>query len=545
MSSPRNHRDPRPLRWAGLRAFLVECESLGDVMRVHARLTAHPFPGQVEVLAAARTVLVTFATRARAHEAAGAVAELEADEPEKTRGKAVELDVVYDGEDLAAVGELTGLGADGVIEAHTGAEWTAAFGGFAPGFTYLVAGGDPLEVPRRDTPRTAVPEGSVALAGRFSAAYPQRSPGGWQLIGRTGAKLWDLSREDPALILPGDTVRYRAVRDLVDVAAPGPGPVRVPDTTPPPEGPEHALVIEEPGMQALLEDRGRAGLGNLGVVASGAADRASADQANRLAGNPAGACVIESLMGGLSVTAQGNHALALAGAPATAVVTGPHGKRPAPYLAPFALYDGERLTLGIPGSGVRSYLAVRGGFGAPPALGSRSTDVMSGIGPDPLTAGDVVAVHPVPPGRPVGVPEPPAVRTPAAGAEVTLRVLPGPRADWFSPAAVRALTSLRWCVSARSNRVGVRFEEPTGGAVLERSRGDELASEGVVAGSLQVPHSGVPVLFLADHPVTGGYPVIAVVAPDDLPLAAQLPPGARVRFRPVDPPTPSPPGEHA
>lgn len=567
---------PRTLRWAGARAFLVECGSLSEVMHLHTRFTSRPYPGQLDAVAAAETVLLAFTTRQRALEAARDVVDLGVSESGTASGKLVELDVVYDGEDLAAVGELTGLGERGVVEAHTGAEWTVAFGGFAPGFAYAVADGDPLDVPRRDTPRTAVPAGSVALAGRFSAVYPQRSPGGWQLIGHTDADLWDLTREDPALIRPGDTVRYRAVRDRASVTPAVPGTEQdapdggTPDGDPPeqngsarpgPEGvgpgqpgvehpePEqpaargdsgHALVIEEPGMQALLEDRGRPGLGNLGVVASGAADRASAEQANRLVGNPAGACVIEVLMGGLSVTARGHHALALAGAPSDAVIAGPYGQRIAPHLAPFALYDGEHLTLGAPSTGLRGYLSVRGGCATPAVLGSRSTDVMSGIGPEPLSSGDVVPVLPAPPGRSVGAPEPPAVRFPAAGELVTLRATPGPRDTWFSPAALMALTNQEWRVSNRSNRVGVRFEEPAEGAVLERSRKRELPSEGVVAGSLQVPHSGVPVLFLADHPVTGGYPVIAVVVARDLPVAAQLPPGGRVRFQIVDPGTGEP-----
>ena len=128
------------------------------------------------------------------------------------------IDTVYDGEDLAEVGRLTGLGAEGVVAAHTGQVWTVAFGGFAPGFGYMVGENQVLEVPRRSSPRTAVPAGSVALAGNYSAVYPRKSPGGWQLIGRTAARMWDLSREQPALAAPGDRVQFRAVRELVEVA---------------------------------------------------------------------------------------------------------------------------------------------------------------------------------------------------------------------------------------------------------------------------------------------------------------------------------------
>lgn len=568
-SSPSQDRPVPAVRWAGSEAFLLDCGSLPEVVRWHAHLAAHPFPGQVDVLAAATTVLVSFASARTAHAAANTVGSVTPAESAGEQGRTVEIPVVYDGEDLAEVARLTGLGEHGVVEAHTGAPWTAAFGGFAPGFAYLTAPGDPLDVPRRDSPRTAVPAGSVALAGTFSAVYPRSSPGGWQLIGRTDAVLWDETREPPALIRPGDTVRYRAVRELVTVADAA-APAR-------PSPAAHALVVEEPGMQTLVQDLGRSGRGDLGVPSSGAADRTSAVQANRLVGNDASAAVLELTVGGLSVTARGHHVLALAGAPVTGTITRSEEASPArpgpsttaagtagpgtaadggpatveeaaqetasvaeteptghvrnvPFCAPFALYDGERLRLDSASRGLRCCVAVRGGLDLPEVLGSRSTDVLSGTGPDPVATGDVLPVRPAPEGRAVGEPEPPEVDVPARGETVTLRVAPGPRDDWFTPESLTTLTARTWRVATNSNRVGVRFEEPRDGPVLERARTEELASEGVVTGSLQVPHSGVPVLFLADHPVTGGYPVIGVVVPRDLALAAQLAPGTDVRF---------------
>ncbi|RLY93700.1 5-oxoprolinase/urea amidolyase family protein [Kocuria tytonicola] len=518
------------VRWAGTEAFLLDCGGLEDVARWHAHLSAHPFPGQTDVLAAAATVLVSFASARAARAAADAVGDVHPASSTQSQGRTVEIPVVYDGEDLAEVARLTGMSEQGVVHTHTGTAWTAAFGGFAPGFAYLVAHGNPLDIPRRDAPRTAVPAGSVALAGTFSAVYPRRSPGGWQLIGHTDAVLWDEDREPPALIRPGDTVRYRAVRELVTVADDATGSVAAPM----PAG-CHALAVEHPGMQTLVQDLGRPGLSDLGVVASGAADRPSAAQANRLVGNPEHGAVLEVVLGGLSITARGHHALALTGAPAAATITDPSGEnaRSAPFCAPFALYDGQRLTVAAPSSGLRSYLAVRGGVDVPEVLGSRSTDVMSGIGPGPLAAGDDLPVGPAP-RRAVGLPELPVTRIPEADEVVPLRISAGPRDDWFTDDSLTALTGRTWRVSTDTNRVGVRFEDPSDGQRLERSRPEELASEGVATGSLQVPHSGVPVLFLADHPVTGGYPVIAVVTPEDLPLAAQLAPGATVRFVPSD-----------
>jgi KipI family sensor histidine kinase inhibitor len=556
------------IRWAGPRALLLELDSLDAVLSLHSRLREDPVAGQVDVLAAAQTVLVVFDSRASARNARGPLARLGslpagaaalADKP-------VHIEVVYDGEDLAEVGELTGMGAEGVVAAHTGQLWTAAFGGFAPGFAYLVGETDALNVPRRGTPRTAVPAGSVALAGNFSAVYPRRSPGGWQLIGHTATRMWDLQREQPALVRPGTTVQYVAVRELIELGwaetNQAEGSQADPAAAEPPVPAGTALEVLSPGPQALIQDLGRPGLGDLGVSPAGAADTASARQANRLVGNLPTDAVIENVMGGLSVQAVGELTVALSGAATTADIRSqgsssdsPNSSyldsngisRQAPMYAPFPLHDGESLHLGVPEKGLRTYLAVRGGIDVPPVLGSRSTDLMSGIGPAPLAAGTVLPVGAVDSARAVGQPEPPALPadllSAAGGEPVVLRITTGPRHDWFTPRSLEALTGQVWTVTAESNRIGVRLGTgpatpgADAGTPLERARDGELPSEGVVAGSLQVPPSGLPVLFLADHPVTGGYPVIGAVIPEDLPAAAQLPPGATLRFVEVDPET--------
>lgn len=548
MSSPR-------IRWAGPRALLIELDSLDSVLALHARLLASPPAGQVDVLAAARTVLAVFDSRASAHAAHAAVAHLEETEAADTDAYAepVQIEVVYDGEDLAEVGRLTGLGADGVIATHSGQLWTAAFGGFAPGFAYLVGENEALNVPRRSTPRTAVPAGSVALAGNFSAVYPRSSPGGWQLIGRTAARMWDLDRDQPALLRPGSMVQYVPVRELVELpdrtglasanssSDASAAEHAVPAT---PQDADPALEVLAPGPQSLLQDLGRPGFGDLGVSASGAADTASARQANRLAGNRPGDAVIETVLGGLAVRARGELTAALAGAPTAAEIRGSRGNRVAPMYAPFALHDGESLHLDQPEAGLRTYLSIRGGIDVPAVLGSRSTDVMSGIGPAPLAAGTILPLGPAERGHVVGLPELstlPAGMTPAgrsgSTSAVVLRITAGPRDDWFTPESRKALTGQTWTVTAESNRIGVRLATAGDGSPLDRELTGELPSEGVVAGSLQVPPSGLPVLFLADHPVTGGYPVIGVVIPEDLPAAAQLPPGTALRFQAVDPET--------
>jgi KipI family sensor histidine kinase inhibitor len=518
---------------------LAELAGLHDVLALQALLLERPLPGQVDVLAAAETVMVRADSPAAARRMASLLLELDLTVRSHAEGKLVTIDTVYDGEDLAEVGRLTGLGAEGVVAAHTGQVWTVAFGGFAPGFGYMVGENQLLEVPRRSSPRTEVPAGSVALAGNYSAVYPRKSPGGWQLIGRTAARMWDLHREQPALAAPGDRVQFRAVRELVEVPDPGPGYETIGAGSRPDAGVQTGLRILAPGLQSLIEDLGRPGHAGLGVSAAGALDRSSVRRANRIVGNQPSAAVVETVAGGLRVQAVGDQVLAVTGAPSALTVLTPsdvpdaggtdhqHAERirHVPMATAFALLDGEILTLGPPERGFRSYLAIRGGVVADAVLGSRSTDTMSGIGPAPLAAGQLLAAGAATCSNVVGNPEL-QPEFPDAGVTV-LDLVPGPRDDWFDADALESLCAQDWLVTPRSNRVGMRLN----GEPLRRSREGELASEGTVAGALQIPPEGQPVLFLADHPITGGYPVVGVVVDHQLDLAAQVPIGGRIRFR--------------
>ncbi|SEK44815.1 5-oxoprolinase subunit B family protein [Rhodococcus maanshanensis] len=198
---------------AGDGGVLAEFDDLDTVLAHYRALDANRPAGVVDLVPAARTILVRFDP---GHTDRASIARwLRETDPETgtatETGALVRIPVRYDGPDLATVGELTGLGPDGVVAAHTGSDWTVAFAGFAPGFGYLIGGDPRLRVPRRDDPRTEVPAGAVGLAGEFSGVYPRKSPGGWQLIGHTTELMWDADREPPALLRPGDTVRFVAV----------------------------------------------------------------------------------------------------------------------------------------------------------------------------------------------------------------------------------------------------------------------------------------------------------------------------------------------
>lgn len=513
-----------------LDALLVELDDLPQTLALLASLQAEPIAGIEEVVPAARTLLVRHRPTALPQaELARRLAARPLVAAERAAGPCIEIPVHYDGEDLHEVARHCGLTPAEVVRRHTAAEYTVAFTGFAPGFGYL-SGGDPaLNVPRRRSPRTRIPAGAVALAGAFSGVYPQASPGGWQLIGTTGTRMWDLSREQPALLQPGQRVRFvdagpvgAVAPPLAEVAAPASPPAGTPQ-----------LEVLQAGPQTLWQDLGRPGLAGQGVSASGAMDRASLRAANRLVGNEPGAAALEAVQGGLALRSHGELVVAVTGADGPLTLQAADGRRWAvPRQQPLALADGDTLTLGEPGRGMRSYLAVRGGFVLPAVLGSRATDTLARLGPAPLVAGDRLAVGAAAGvvGEPTSAPE-----LPAADELVTLDVVMGPRTEWFTAESIARLAEQAWQVTPQSSRVGLRLQ---GAQALQRAPGyeaQELPSEGTVRGALQVPPNGQPVLFMADHPLTGGYPVIGAIAPHHLDLAGQLPIGARVRLRPLRP----------
>lgn len=279
------------------------------------------------------------------------------------------------------------------------------------------------------------------------------------------------------------------------------------------------LEILRSGPLALIEDLGRPGLAHMGVGRSGAADRRSHALANRLVANPGDRATIEVTFGGLAARVRGGDlAIAVTGADTDPSVDGiPFGTNSIHYAR-----DGEVITLGSARSGLRTYLAVRGGIDVEPVLGSRSYDVMSAIGPQPLRPGDVLPVG----DHTEDFPE--LDQAPVAGFEedvLELTVVPGPRDDWFADPDVLVRTN--WQATNKSDRVGMRLV----GMPLEYRWPDrQLSSEGATRGAIQVPPNGFPVILGPDHPVTGGYPVIGVVTDDDIDKVAQVRPGQTVRM---------------
>lgn len=289
-----------------------------------------------------------------------------------------------------------------------------------------------------------------------------------------------------------------------------------------------ALTVLRVGFGVVTQDLGRPGFSDMGLGAAGAADRGSAALANRLVGNRPDAAVLEALLGSVTLRADAYVVAATAGAACPVEIERADGRvRGAASHEVLMLAPGDTLRIGTATTGLRSYVAVLGGFAVEPVLGSRSWDSLARLGPPPLSSGDVLPIGDARASWPIvdAVPQPdehwpddPAV----------LEATAGPRDDWFTPEWRDTLTGQDFTVGSDSDRVGVRTTAPQ---PLVRAVTVELPSEGVETGSLQVPPEGFPVLFLADHPVTGGYPVLAVLTPESVDRAAQLRPGDTIRFR--------------
>jgi KipI family sensor histidine kinase inhibitor len=440
-------------------------------------------------------------------------------------GRLVDIPCAFDGPDLDQVAGLTALSRDEVVAQLTAGPLTVSVVGFSPGFAYL--GGLPAAlagVPRRERPRSAVPAGSVALANGHAAVYPTASPGGWQLVGRTGVPLF--SPDDPpyAVLAPGDRVRFRVATAGEPVAPPG----GAPRSWVPPPGARPVFAVAAPGLRAVLQDAsGRRGVAASGVPAAGAADPVSCALANGLAGNAAGAAVLEVTGGGMRLRVLATcHAAVVGGAPAVRV--GGTGVSSAGRLLP--LEGGQVLEIGVPARGCRTYLAVAGGFLGPEVFGSTSSDELSGLGPGPIEAGATLFAGPWAPPLGDHLAVGAASELPAAG-PVALRVVPGPHAERFGPGVLDRVAATSFRAANDSNRVGVRLraEKPVdwGGA------GGELDSQPMVTGAVQLPPGGEPIVLGPDHATLGGYPVPAVVIAADHGLLGQCGPGTAIRLVPV------------
>ncbi|WP_369310809.1 5-oxoprolinase/urea amidolyase family protein [Providencia rettgeri] len=511
-----------------LSSLMVELQSLEQTMALTDSLNEMPIKGVVEITPAARTILVRFnPVIVTANDLVRQISIRDVNKVTSKTSQLVTIPVHYNGEDLVEVAEILGISVDEVIRRHTENEYQVAFSGFAPGFGYMVSKGAQLYVPRRQSPRVRIPAGSVALAGEFSSVYPQASPGGWQLIGMTDLVMWDINRPEPALVKAGSRVNFTdAAKSHVSYSLPQKTKETVRSQTL-----ANDLTVLATGLQTLFQDLGRIGQSALGISESGAMDKTALYSANRLVGNRSDETALEITLGGFKARANKDLIIAITGAPCEIEITTENKEQyKGQVYQTIHLAKGDVLTLGRPTKGVRSYLAIRGGFNIAPVLSSCSFDTLAQVGPQPLTAGQGLAIKNTSTLHAISINETPAFDYPSADDVVVLDVVLGPRTDWFTQQAIELLTNQLWKVTAASNRIGLRLlgEQP-----FERKITQELPSEGTCIGAIQVPANGQPVLFLNDHPLTGGYPVIGTVCEYHLDLAGQIPVNAQIRFNPL------------
>jgi KipI family sensor histidine kinase inhibitor len=446
-----------------------------------------------------------------------------------TATRRVEIPVTFDGADLETVAAACGCTSAAVTRLLCDTELQVAFIGFAPGFPYLV--GLPPElaaIGRRSTPRAAVPAGSVAVGGGFASVYPRSTPGGWMLLGRTTTRLFDPDRPPYALLSNGDTVRFSVRSGLgastaTDTATKSSTTTET--TSPMAAHGDRFIEVLDPGLLSLVEDGGRRAVAGLGIPSAGPADPEAMRLANRLVGNLDDAAAIEVTTIGPSLRFAGDAHLAVVGSSPDAVEVRIDDHRVATdAVSPVG--HGQVVTVGRLRSGLRAYVAVAGGIATPSVVGSRSTDMLSGLGHGPLVAGDRLDLGP--PTRPHGQLAP-SLDAARDGGTAVIRVIAGPHqaeSGTDSP-----LVPGIWTVGNTSNRIGLRLSSDRRPAI-RRDAG--IASTGMVTGAIQLPPDGHPIVLLPDHATVGGYPVIACVIAADLPLLGQLGPGDTVGFAYVD-----------
>ena len=480
------------------------------ILRLRRILEQHLIPEIVDIVSSFETIAVHF------HPADGLkvlkhLTSLQLDDPDdlpSPENRTITIPVTYDGADLQALADAKKISASEVISLHCGAEYTVAAIGFSPGFPYLLGLDTKLHQPRHSSPRK-VPAGAVAIAGNQAGIYPFASQGGWHVIGRTEAVLFDPQREHPTLLQPGDKVRFVEMATQQDTR---PNPLECETLT---EG----IHIIQPGALSSIQDHGRWGRQQLGVSPGGAADPVLASIANRLVGNPDDAAVIECTMTGPLLHFGVDTVVSWVG-----WADRSSGK-------PHKITSGTRIDLRSRMSHLRGYVAVAGGIHVPKVLGSRATDLRAVLGGHKgraLQAGDILPIGetttaPVSEKWHVTWPQP-------NGRVIELRYLRGIQAGWFTGESRRMFRETSYAITPTSDRTGTRLQ----GAKLELLEPREMVSQPVVCGSVQVPPDGQPIVLMSERQTIGGYPQIGHVISADIPKLARAWPGTLVCFREVD-----------
>jgi KipI family sensor histidine kinase inhibitor len=507
------------------------------VRALDAAITQANIPGIIETIPAYRSLLIEYNPsqilfgdlRALVAEMANGLGNAPVvDAPVK------QVPTMYGGEfgpDLADVAAMHHLSQDQVIAIHSSTIYTVYMLGFSPGFAYMGNVPESIATPRLASPRTRVPAGTVAIAGQQTGVYPQSTPGGWRMLGRTTIPLFDPQRDPACFFQPGDRVQFVPVDAMSspvsdDLMANEPGKR---------ENIPASVEIISPGMLTTVQDMGRWGFQRWGVPGSGAMDALALRAANVLVGNVETSAALEITMAGPTMRFDVDSLIAITGADLGAVLNTPDlADWRVPLWTSIYVRAGSLLEFRGQQSGCRAYLAFAGGLATLPVMKSRSTYLpgkFGGYEGRALQAGDMLSIAETARHLPAGagrMVENDSI--PRYSHHPLVRVVLGPQANYFSDEIIQTLLSNEYAVSATSDRMGLRLQ----GALLTHQRAKEIISNGIALGAIQVPPNAQPIILMADRQTVGGYPVIATVIRADMPLLAQCIPGSStVRFRVV------------
>ena len=495
-----------------------ETEANREAVAVARELANRRPAGFLDAVPGARTLFVEFDPRLLSRDRLAEYLRRRSragESPERPR-RLLEVPVFYGlegegGPDLENLARSADLTREDFVRRHAGASYRVAFLGFAPGFAYLAGLPEELHSPRLPTPRTRVPAGSVGIGGPFTGIYPEESPGGWKLIGRAPIRLFDPAADPPALLLPGDEVAFRAIGSEEFERR---CRILEPSATRSPEVAGRPLFrLTMPGVRTSVQGRPRHGGSIYGVPPGGAMDREALARGNATLGNASAAPALEMTLVGPELDLLSEAAVAFSGAVLEARVNG----KPIPAGTVFEVRAGDRVRVGPLRGAARAYLCVAGGL----AQGGRFDP------PRRLDPGDTVFAS----ARPESGGGTPGIRSSGGetGAEIRIRVLPGPQQERFEPDALATLFRASYRVSASSDRRGVRLEGP---ALASRGSPD-IPPEGTPLGAIQVPLDGQPIILGPDRPVTGGYAKVATVIAADFPRVGRALPGTALHFEQV------------
>jgi len=491
----------------------LDLETVGRVRTLDRRLLDRNLSGVLEAVPTYAALLVLYDPSLLGfEELKTCLLDLARDlEPTHDVGRRIEIPAVYDGEDLPDVAQALGLREQDVVEIHSGRDYSVLMLGFSPGFGYLGFVDERLRRPRRKTPRTRVPAGSIAMAGPQTGIYPRALPGGWNLLGRTSRPLFRPEARPPSLLMPGDQVRFVPAASL----EPAPAEMEI-------KGQGSGVRVIDPGVLTTIQDAGRPGLRRWAVPQAGFADPVSARAANHCVGSPPDAPLMEVYGPGLRIVFDKTTLIAIAGARVQAELERGDlegGAMPLPMHAAIRVRESNALNILALEDGARAYIAIAG-LDPPRLLGSASADLGSGL-LRPLGAGDRLGIGSFDADR---AGDSPSV---VATSPERIRVILGPQADHFDEATIQTFFSAAWRVGLDSDRMGARLDGPK----LVHSGPSEIVSDGMVQGCIQVPPDGRPIVMLSECPTTGGYPKLGCVASADVGLLAQaVPTRTTIRF---------------